>query len=332
VTPVRTTLTQHAFARPSLSGVLVALLATLVSLAPPRARAAEPAGRIRVLPQATVGGPVVRLEDVAALDGTAIDFADAELAAAPEAGASRRVSGQTVLAKLRQAGVGDEIAYTIPAIVTVTRAHQTLGEGELRPAIEERLAKALAPGDRLEAVEVARPARVPLGAYELEVGAPSAGTGGGFRRVDVRVVQDGATVATVPARVKIASFGPVVVTRQPIGRGDVLREEDLRVEERRLDELPGTVVSDLEHAIGKEARVALAAGRPLTVQALASAALVKRGDAVRVTIDGGGLRLSVAGEALETAGAGERVRVLNAVSRRELTGRVVDHGTVHVVY
>lgn len=290
-------------------------------------------GRIRMLPQANVVGTAVRLSDLAALEGRAVDFAEVEIGPAPEPGSTRRISGQAVLARLREAGMDDEVAYTIPATVSVSRAYQLLDEGTLRPIVEAQLGEKLAPSDRIEDVDVQRPARIPLGAFEVEVGQPAEhGSGGGFRHTDLRILQEGTVVATVAARVKIASFGPVVVARQPVARGALLRSEDLRVEERRLDELPTTVVTALDEAVGKEARVALAAGKPVTQQAVSSAALVKRGDVVRVTIEKGGMLLSVAGQALDTAGVGERVRVLNDTSKRELVGRVVDHGTVHVVY
>lgn len=304
-----------------------------VLLASASAHANTPSGRIRVPAQATVSEATVRLSEIAVLDGTAVDLGETEIGPAPEPGATRRISGQSVLARLRGAGLDESVAYTIPATVSITRAHQVLDEAALRPVVEAQLGERLPPGDRVDVVEVQRPVRIPLGAYELEVADPAAqATGGGYRRTDVRVLQEGAVVATVPARVKIASFGPVVVARQPVARGAVLRPEDLRVEERRLDELPSTVLMDEGEAIGKEARVALAAGKPLTVQSLTTAALVKRGDLVRLQIEKNGLRLSVTGEALDTGGSGERVRVLNESSKRELVGRVVDHGTVHVVY
>jgi flagella basal body P-ring formation protein FlgA len=313
--------------------ILTRLAALALLLANAAPAAAAPSGRIKTQPQATVIDAVVRLSDLAALDGTASALADVEIGPAPEPGGSRRISGQSLLARLRAAGLDESVVYSIPATVSVTRAHQVVDGAVLRPLIEAELGERLAPGDRIDVVEVQRPARIALGHYEVEVGEPAArGTGGGYRRTDVRIVQEGALVATVTARVKIASFGPVVVARQPVARGALLRAEDLRVEELRLDELPTTVVSDLDEAIGKEARVALAAGKPLTLQSLATAAMVKRGDLVRVMIEKNGLRLSVSGEALETAGAGERVRVVNDSSKRELVGRVIDHGTVHVVY
>ncbi|MBM4245008.1 MAG: flagellar basal body P-ring formation protein FlgA [Deltaproteobacteria bacterium] len=309
----------------------VALVAVLVAAS--RRAAAESTGRIKVLPQATVAGATVRLADLAVLEGVGVDFADLEVCPAPEAGASRRISGQSVLTKLQGAGLAESVAYTIPASVSITRAHQVVDEAALRPAIETQLASQLAPGDRVDEVDVQRQVRIPLGAYDVEVDPPSThATGGGFRRTDVRIVQDGVVTSTVPVRVKIATFGNVVVARQPIARGTILGEDDLRIEERRLDELPTTVLTDVASAIGREARVAIAAGKALTLQGLANAVLVKRGGLVRVLVERGGMRISVAGEAMETGGAGDRVRVVNASSKRELVGRVVDHGTVSVVY
>ena len=308
-------------------------LAILIAASTHGTAAAAPTGRIRVLPQATVAGATVRLSDLAALEGTGVDFAEIEIGPAPEAGTTRRISGQSVLARLQESGLSDAVAYTIPATVGITRAHQTVDENALRPAIEAQLANRLAPGDRVDEIDVQRQVRIPLGAYDVEVDPPSSqATGGGFRRTEVRILQDGNVTANVPVRVKIATFGNVVVARQPIARGTILSEDDLRIEERRLDELPATVLTDVESAVGHEARVALAAGKPLTVQGLANAVLVKRGDLVRVLIEKNGMRLSVAGEAMDTGGAGERVRVVNASSKRELVGRVVDHGTVSVVY
>lgn len=316
-----------------LGRALPALLATTLVLAVARTPASAATGRLRVLPQATIAGATIRVADLAALEGSAVDLGDVEIGPAPEPGASRRMSGQSLLARLREAGMGEDVAYTIPATVSVTRAYQLIDEATLRPIVEAQLGDKLPANERVDAVDVQRPARIPLGAFEVEVEQPDAhGTGGGYRRCDVRIRQEGSVVATVTARVKIASYGSVVVAHQPVARGALVRDEDVRVEERRLDELPTTVATDVADVVGKEARVALAPGRPITLQAIGSAATVKRGDAVRITVEKGGMLLSVAGEALDSAGIGERVRVVNETSKRELVGRVVDHGTVHVVY
>lgn len=295
------------------------------------ARAAS--GRIRVAPHATVTGAVLQLGAVAELDGAARELAGVELGDAPAPGASRRLSGHEVLSRLRAAGLDEAIGYSIPASITVSRAFQVLPESELRFAVEDVVARHLPPEERIDGIELVRPVRIAPGPYELEVREPDArASSGALRRVDVRVIQEGREVATVPVRLRVVRFGPVVVTRRAVARGAVLVEDDLGLEERRLDDLPAMVAGSLEDAVGKVARVALGAGRPVPLRALEALPLVQRGDAVRLTIEAGGLRLSAPGEALDTGGAGERVRVVNTSSRRELVGRVVAHGTVLVAY
>ena len=103
-------------------------LAILIAASTHGTAVAAPTGRIRVLPQATVAGATVRLSDLAALEGTGVDFAEIEIGPAPEAGTTRRISGQSVLARLQESGLSDAVAYTIPATVGITRAHQTVDE------------------------------------------------------------------------------------------------------------------------------------------------------------------------------------------------------------
>jgi flagella basal body P-ring formation protein FlgA len=139
-------------------------------------------------------------------------------------------------------------------------------------------------------------------------------------------------VASVPVRARLEARGPVVVTQRPVARGAMLQAEDLTVEERDLGGSAANVVTAPEAVIGMQARVPLAAGTPLTFQALESPLLVRRGDVVTVVVETPGMRLSVAGEAQEQGAAGDPVRVLNRKSQQELSGRVIDRGVVLVQY
>jgi flagella basal body P-ring formation protein FlgA len=290
-------------------------------------------GRITVERAATVAGETLRLADVAALEGAAAALADLDLGPAPEPGTSRRLDGRVILGRLRAAGL-DETAtrYVIPATVRVERAAQEVGVEELRAAVEAALAGALGPGERLRALDVPGPARIPVGPYEIRVAAPAAGSRGGWRRLAATVLQEGRLAATVPVRAAIEAVGPVVIVRRPVARGTLLGAADLAVEERDLAAAPAGVFGDLGEAIGREARVALVPGTPLTGQQVASPLLVRRGDAVTVVVETPGMRLSVAGEALEEGAAGAAVRVRNGASRQELAGRVVERGVVLVQY
>ena len=293
----------------------------------------SPAGRITVGRNATVEAATVHLADVAVLEGNGSDFADLDLGAAPDPGGSRRLDGVAILRKLRAAGLADGATrYEIPASVRIARAYQDVTTEEIRAAVEREGGTLLGPGEQLRSVDAVGGVRIPLGPYELRAAPPSAGGRALRRRVGVEVVQDGTVVATVPTRVEVIANGPVVVLRHAVGRGTVLLPADLVVEERELTGLPGTIVTTIAEAVGKETRAALPANAPVTLPALTSPLLVRRGDLVTVVVETPGMRLSTRGEALEPGAAGAQIRVRNRKSQQELAGQVVERGMVLVQY
>ena len=313
---------------------LVASAAVVLGLAlTPRApRAAVVDGRVTVERTATVNAPVVRLGDVAALEGAARAFADVELGPAPDPGVTRRLAGTAILRKLADAGFdGTSTRYHIPATVVVSRAAQEIGAAELARAVEEHAPDVLGAGERVRGVDVASAVRIPPGAYETRLTQVGPARGAA-RRLELAVVQDGATVATVPARLDVEVFGPVVIARRQIARRDAIGADDVTVEERDVTALGATVLRDARDAIGKEAHVAIAPGMPLTTQAIASPVLVRRGDVVTVVVETGGMRLSMPADSLDTGAAGMRVRAVNRRSKQEIAGHVVDRGTILVQY
>src|SRR5881628_3524041 len=115
-------------------------------------------GRISVPAEVTATGQVIRLGDIAVLEGPA-----------PAAGESRTLEGARVLDALRRAGADlSEITYTIPPVVRVRRASQEVSEAAVRQIIESFLAEALGAGASdavLRSVELPGPIRIPAGAY-----------------------------------------------------------------------------------------------------------------------------------------------------------------------
>ncbi len=294
--------------------------------------AAAPSGRISVGHAATVEGATVRLADVAVLEGSAAEFAAVELGPAPDPGGSRHLDGIAILSKLRAAGLDDGTTrYEIPASVRIARAYQDVTADEIRGAVERDAVSVLGAGEQLRTVEVGGGARIPPGPYQLRLGTAS-GARGARRRVDVDLVQDGDVVASIAAQLEVVARGPVVVLRHAVARGTVLGHADVAVEERELTALPGSIVTAIGDAVGKETRSALSAGTPLSLSALASPLLVHRGDVVTVVIETPGMRLSTPAEALEAGAGGAQIRIRNRTSKQELSGHVVDRGIVLVQY
>ena len=323
--------------KPALRARLgLALLVVVALVGVVGAATGDPApasGRISVGRAATVEGATVRLADVAVLEGSASDFASVDLGPAPDPGGSRHLDGIAILHKLRAAGLDDGTTrYEIPASVRIARAYQDVTADDIRGAVERDASTVLGAGEILRTVEVGSGARIPPGPYELRLAGGVATGRGARRRIDVELVQEGGVVASVPARLEVVANGPVVVLRHAVARGTVLGHGDVSMEERELSGLSGNLVTTLDDAVGRETRTALSAGTPLTVTALASPLLVRRGDVVTVIIETPGMRLSTPAEALEAGVAGAQIRIRNRRSQQELSGQVVQRGIVLVQY
>lgn len=120
----------------------------------------------------------------------------------------------------------------------------------------------------------------------------------------------------------------IPVPRRPVLAG--LAPEASMFEEaywprERLDD---GIVRSVDEMVGTETARRLPAGRPVLRAALQAPRAVRRGEPVLLTFTKGGLRLTMAGHALEDAALGELVRADNAMSGRQVRGRVRAPGQI----
>jgi len=229
--------------------------------------------------------------------------------------ARRALAGAALLGAA--AAVAAPPVQDLDAVRAAARAHVArlyAAEGEVRHEIR---VEALDPRLRLRACD--RP---------LETFDPPGARRHGNTTVGVRC--PGRTRWTVYVPVRVALIRPVVVTRHPIPRGQVLRATDLRLAERDTATLPMGYLTRVEAAIGRRARRPLPAGAVVAPGHLDRAPVVRRGQRVILLAARRGLEVRVAGEALADAARGERVRVRNLRSRRIVEGVVVAAGVVQV--
>ncbi len=92
---------------------------------------------------------------------------------------------------------------------------------------------------------------------------------------------------------------------------------------------PGAL-SDIEDAIGMEARINLYPGRPIRPGDLRAAAIVERNEIVSLRYNYGGLLVMTEGRALDRASEGEALRVINLASRQTVTATATSPGLVTV--
>jgi flagella basal body P-ring formation protein FlgA len=294
-------------------------------------------GRIVVAPEVTVQAQVLRLGDIAALEGErAQALGTVVLGTAPAAGESRTLDGSFILSAIRrEAGSLEGLTYTIPASVRVRRAAQEVSEAAVRQIIEEYLAQTLGAGAGdavLRSVELPGPVRVPAGAWTARVLAPPGMALLGRVRLQVEFSLDGRPAKTVWVTTDIGLYGPVVVATRPVARGELVSAADVTVDRLDLSQVARGVATDVADVAGRLARSPLVPYSPIRREQLESPATVHRGDVVLLVVERGGMRITAPGEVRSDAGRGEQVRVLNRVSRKDVVGRVRDASTVAVEF
>jgi flagellar basal body P-ring formation protein FlgA len=294
-------------------------------------------GKIVVGRDVVVEGTIVRLRDVARLDGDAAEaLADVELGPAPVAGESRMLDGRRVLDALVRGGLdASRVTYSVPPSIRVRRATQELTAASVRQLVEDELRRRLgadASGLVLRAVELPSPIRVPTGAWDAHLVLPPGAQLLGRTRVQLDVAVDGLPSRTAWLTLDVGRLADVVVATRPIAAGEVVGADALGLDRQDLSALPRDVVTDLAAVVGRTARTALVAYTPLRAAHVAASAAIKRGDTVQLVAERGPLRITALGEAKQDGAAGDRVSVVNRASGKVVMGRVLAANMVAVEF
>ena len=122
----------------------------------------------------------------------------------------------------------------------------------------------------------------------------------------------------------------VPVPARKIAKGELIAEGDLRQKDFLYTLVDENIVSDAAIAAGSEARRNLQKDRPISRSAIGRPFAVKRGDTVLIIAEGALLTLTSKGKALEDGAPGDEIRVLNLVSKKNITGLVAENGNILV--
>ncbi|MCX8041284.1 MAG: flagellar basal body P-ring formation chaperone FlgA [Thermodesulfobacteriaceae bacterium] len=125
---------------------------------------------------------------------------------------------------------------------------------------------------------------------------------------------------------------PVVVVKRPINAKNLLRPEDLALEERPLSRLPQDVVLDVNSVIGKQLKTSLKAGNVLRGCLIEAPMVVKKNSLVNIVAKNGKIIVKAQGKALQNGRVGEIIKIQNLSSKKVLLGKVVSSEEVEVSF
>ncbi|WP_324863337.1 flagellar basal body P-ring formation chaperone FlgA [Dyella sp.] len=187
------------------------------------------------------------------------------------------------------------------------------------------------PGSRVVAQAGALDSRLQLAACPVPL---SAGLQDGSRlmpRMNVTVRCPAADGWTLRVPVQLQVYRQVLVIGRPLQRGDGVRADDVRSEERDITRLGYGYVSDLAEVEGRTLSRAMVAGSVLTPNALGGRTAVKAGDQVQLVSRLDGIEVRANGVALGNGDSGSRLRVRNGSSGKVVDAMVTAPGEVLAV-
>jgi flagellar basal body P-ring formation protein FlgA len=147
--------------------------------------------------------------------------------------------------------------------------------------------------------------------------------------VQVHCLQPDGWTVRVPVQLQV--YRQVFVVTHPLQRGDGIRADDVRSEERDITRLGYGYVSDMGEVEGRLLSRALAAGTVLTPGALGGRSAVRAGDQVQLVSRLDGIEVRASGIALGGGDTGSRLRVRNGSSGKVVDAMVTAPGQVQAL-
>ncbi|MHC4663774.1 MAG: flagellar basal body P-ring formation chaperone FlgA [Planctomycetota bacterium] len=316
--------------RRKLSEILKTLVAAIFVIVLIAVYSDAEAGEIRLMTDADVSGPTLKIGDVAEVVG--FDEAEKErisntsLGAVPRQREIRTVTRKEIELRLQHRGMDTKDVIMSGAGKVDVRcgsSSASVDDSPIRRTVEQYLKGRFADRVRISILGV------DLGAVEGRTGAiypssqgsitmsaePEEVAGGGTMFVYIPVLSSKGEEARVVAEVLVTRLRTVVRAVRNISRGRKITESDLSVEDVAADSVVSQPLSR-EGILGAKCGRNIKVGEILCEGDVVSAPVIKKGDKVSVVIKRGVLEVTTIATALEDGAIGASIRVENPNSKR----------------
>lgn len=300
---------------------------------------AAPAAELQLRSECQSHGPMVTLSEVAEVVGgepaQREELGRMELFPSPPAGGKRFVRAREIQDMLMVRGVnlaqhqfsgssqvtviggGPEKSPGILPIALVRKAERRLSESvvqylkEYVSGTEAWKAELTLDSRQTRLVEAAEKLVVRGGA------APWLGS----QRFEV-TAQTAETATRFEVLAEITAGKSVVTVTRPIGRGDLITAADVQLVPGQSTEVEAAAFHSIDEVVGKEARQAISAGRPINRDAIRSPVVVRRGEVVTVYARSAGIRVRTVARAREEGSIDDLITVEAMDTRKAFFARV----------
>lgn len=141
----------------------------------------------------------------------------------------------------------------------------------------------------------------------FDVSLPPGARAWGRTSVNVRCLADRGWSIYLPVHIRVVT--DYLVTAMPLAQGQAVTAAELSRQRGDLSDLPAGTLTDEAQAIGRSAKLPIAAGRPLRADMLQQPLAVQQNQTVKVVSTGPGFQVANEGKALNNATDGQIVQV-----------------------
>jgi len=138
---------------------------------------------------------------------------------------------------------------------------------------------------------------------------------------------DGPKPWSIYIPVKISLYEEAVVATQPLKRGQIIKQSDIKLTKVDISTVRGFVFNNVALIVGSKAKTTIHSG---SVIGSSSVCVVCKGDSVSITAKSTSIAVAMSGIALSDGAVGENVRVQNNSSKRIVDAVVINQDTVKV--
>lgn len=293
------------------------------------------ADTVTLLQDAYVKGPVVRLADIATIEGEHAEALGAlEISNAAKPGSTRRIDVSLLRSRIERAGYGqDAVELKGVARVAATTIHLEVDSNYLASNLRDYIETSMPwdPEDAVVDIE-ASSGTLMLSDGEVSVQWRINPTyrylGRGTFRGEVSV--DGRLERTVYAKATIQAFSEVLVATKGIARGERLSAANVAPEMRDLSQMKSGVFFGVDELEGIIAKSTIYTGQIVTPSKVVKAKIVKRNQLVSVQTQIGVMSIQSQAQAMSDGVAGDILTCRNLTSKEEFTGILRKDGVVVV--
>ncbi len=170
--------------------------------------------------------------------------------------------------------------------------------------------------------------RLPYGEVTCDVKFPSVLNRGVSIPIRIEVYVDGKLYRITVCHYKLIIYDKVLLVTNDIGVDHRLTADDLRLEEREVDDTALSYFHNIQEVIGKVPSRFLKVGEVLRTGMVKMPLVIEMYGPVNIVVNMRGIKVKAEGTALQKGRVGDYIRVKNTRSGKVMRGKVIDAHTV----